>query len=556
MFKHLSIRNLAIVKSLDIDIQSGMTAITGETGAGKSIAIDALGLCLGERADANMVRKGQAKAEVTSTFDVSGLTAAKTWLVENDLDDQDECIIRRVISAEGRSKAYINGSPVPLQQLKLLAQFLVSIHGQNAHQQLLKKEVQRRLLDGYANHPALIQKVEEDFQLLADMQARYKNLQASQQQRADRKQLLTYQVEELDDFALQEDEFCRLEVEHKKLSNSQTLLEEAQISFHQLYEADEFNALSAVQSSLERISQLQAHDSTLSPIVGLLNEASINIEEAAQELRNYTEQLEIDPLKMQQVEARYSMAMELARKHQIRPEEIYQFHQELSIELNALQSDDSQLASLQQDIEAQQQRYLDSADSLSQSRIKSAKKLSAAVESQIHTMNMTKAKFFIDVTQAAIPTPTRHGIDEIGLLISTNPGQEPDLLDKVVSGGELSRIGLAIQVIGSATNQIPTMIFDEVDTGISGPTASVVGQLLRKLGQSTQVICVTHLPQVAASGHNQMFVTKFTDDKTTETHMISLQKSERIDELARLLAGDTLTDSAIANAKELLNSYE
>ena len=555
MLTHLSIRNLAVVKSLDIDLKNGMTAITGETGAGKSIAIDALGLCLGDRADAGMVRTGAEKAEVSASFDISALPQAISWLNEQDLDQDSECLIRRVISAEGRSKAYINGTPAPLQQLKGLGQLLISIHGQHAHQQLLKTDNQRLLLDNFAEHNKLQSDVADSFMNIQGVSKKLAQLQSTQQQRADRKQLLDYQVKELDEFALQENEFVELEIEHKRLSHGQTLLEQAQISFHQLYEADDFNALAAVQNSLDRITELQEHDSNLVPIVTLLNEALINIDEASQELRHYAEQLEIDPLKMQQVEARYSMAMELARKHHVTPESLYNYHQQLSEELAGLSQDDSQVEFLVTELESLKQTYLQQAKALSKSRINAAKRLAKQVEIEIHKMNMAQARFTIEVDFVEHASPQKHGQDTICFKVSTNAGQDADSLDKVVSGGELSRIGLALQVISSTSNQIPTMIFDEVDTGISGPTASVVGQLLRKLGQNTQVLCVTHLPQVAASGHNQMFVTKFTDKKTTETHMISLSESERIEELARLLAGDTLTESAIANAKALLSQY-
>jgi DNA repair protein RecN (Recombination protein N) len=552
MLINLSIRNFAIVKSLDIDFSKGMTAITGETGAGKSIAVDALGLCLGDRADIGLVRTGTEKAEVSAGFDISVLPKAKDWLLKNELDDQQECLIRRVISSEGRSKAYINGTPVPLQQLKSLGQYLLSIHGQHAHQQILKSDMQRELLDNISEHSKLLTDVAHFYQLLQERQRHYQQLLTSQQQRADRRQLLAYQVEELDEFSLALGEFDELEVEHKKLSHSQTLLEQTQLSFHQLYEAEDFNALSAVQNSLERLSELQEHDPALIPIVELLNEASIQIEEAAQELRAYTEQLEIDPIKMQMVEARYSRALDLARKHQIQPETLYDCHNLLSKEFAELAEDDNLLESIKCELVDIHKQYYQAAKKLSVSREKSARDFAKKVEQKIHQMNMAEAVFKIEVDYADNSTPHKSGLDTIHFKVATNRGQAIDNLEKVVSGGELSRIGLAIQVISSSNNQISSMIFDEVDSGISGPTASVVGQLLRELGESTQVICVTHLPQVAARAHNQMFVTKFSDKKTTETHMISLQESERISELARLLAGDKLTDSAIANARELL----
>ncbi|WP_158969548.1 DNA repair protein RecN [Paraglaciecola sp. L3A3] len=552
MLTHLSIRNFAVVKTLDIEFNLGMTAVTGETGAGKSISVDALGLCLGDRADSGMVRTGAEKAEVSASFDISKLPAALSWLEQHELADDHDVLIRRVISSEGRSKAFINGTPVPLQQLKSLGFYLLSIHGQHAHQQILKNDHQLHLLDQYAEHQKLINSVSEHYQTLRNQQKQYQALLEGQQQRDDRSQLLSYQIVELDEFALAEGEFIELELEHKKLSHSQTLLEQSQISFHQLYEAEEFNALSAVQNSLDRLTELQQHDASLTPIVTMLTEASIQIEEASTELRAYTEQLEIDPMRMQNVEARYSQALDLARKHNVQPETLYDLHQELSQEYQDLVQDDSLLDGLKEQLQVLETEYRAVAQKLNISRQKAAKSFAKQVEQHIHKMNMADAEFTITVKHDEFGTPHKLGLDHISFMVSTNKGQAQDKLEKVVSGGELSRIGLAIQVISSSNNQVATMIFDEVDSGISGSTASVVGELLRKLGTSTQVICVTHLPQVAARAHNQMFVTKFSDKKTTETHMICLKENERIKELARLLAGDTLTESAIANAKELL----
>ncbi|MGJ8681432.1 DNA repair protein RecN [Paraglaciecola sp.] len=552
MLTHLSIRNFAVVKTLDIDFNQGMTAITGETGAGKSISVDALGLCLGERADSGMVRTGADKAEVTAGFDVKQLPGALSWLKEHELDDNDEVLIRRIVSSEGRSKAFINGSPVPLQQLKNLGIYLLSIHGQHAHQQILKNDQQLSLLDQYAEHDKLLNSVTHIYQNLRHQQKQYQDLLEGQQQRDDRRQLLSYQIVELDEFSLAENEFIELELEHKKLSHSQSLLEQSQISFHQLYDSEEFNALSAVQNSLERLIDLQEHDASLTPIISMLNEASIQIDEAASELRAYSEQLEIDPMRMQNVEARYSQALDLARKHNVKAEVLYDFHQELTQEFADLKQDDTLLDELKQQLQLEENNYRVAAQTLSDSRLKAAKSFAKRVEKHIHKMNMAEAEFTIAVEFDGQGTPNRLGLDKVSFMVSTNKGQSQDKLEKVVSGGELSRIGLAIQVISSSNNNVATMIFDEVDSGISGSTASIVGELLRTLGETCQVICVTHLPQVAARAHNQMFVTKFSDNKTTETHMINLQESERIDELARLLAGDTLTESAIANAKELL----
>ena len=557
MLAHLSISNFAVVKQLSVQLENGLTAITGETGAGKSIAIDALSLCLGERADANAVRKGSAKAEIIAHFSLNGNVLAKAFLDEHELtsdEDENSCFIRRVISKEGRSKAFINGIPASLQQLKGLGQFLLAIHGQNTHLQLLKEDHQRELVDGYAMHDDILVQVRETYSLWRDKQRTLKALQEQAQQREDRIQLLTYQVQELDEFAIEEGEFEELEIEHKRLSNGQSLLEQAQTSVYNLYESDEGNALSVIQSSIERLGELEAHDATLTPIIAMLNDAAIQVEEAAGELRSYCDHLEIDPLRLQQVEARYAKAMELARKHTVMPEGLYQHHQELAAEFNALSEQETLLGTLEGEVEEARATYLTATKALSESRQRAAGKLSEDIEVQIRQMNMPHAKVDIQIQYDELKKPVSTGLDTVEFKVSTNPGQDADKLEKVVSGGELSRIGLAIQVIASGHHATPTMIFDEVDTGISGPTASIVGGLLRKLGKQSQVMCVTHLPQVAAQAHNQLFVTKLTDGESTETQMLALTKQDRIDELARLLAGDKVTKSALANAKELLKS--
>lgn len=557
MLAHLSISNFAVVKQLSVQLENGLTAITGETGAGKSIAIDALSLCLGERADANAVRKGSAKAEIIAHFSLNGNVLAKAFLDEHELtsdEDENSCFIRRVISKEGRSKAFINGIPASLQQLKGLGQFLLAIHGQNTHLQLLKEDHQRELVDGYAMHDDILVQVRETYSLWRDKQRTLKALQEQAQQREDRIQLLAYQVQELDEFAIEEGEFEELEIEHKRLSNGQSLLEQAQTSVYNLYESDEGNALSVIQSSIERLGELEAHDATLTPIIAMLNDAAIQVEEAAGELRSYCDHLEIDPLRLQQVEARYAKAMELARKHTVMPEGLYQHHQELAAEFNALSEQETLLGTLEGEVEEARATYLTATKALSESRQRAAGKLSEDIEVQIRQMNMLHAKVDIQIQYDELKKPVSTGLDTVEFKVSTNLGQDADKLEKVVSGGELSRIGLAIQVIASGHHATPTMIFDEVDTGISGPTASIVGGLLRKLGKQSQVMCVTHLPQVAAQAHNQLFVTKLTDGESTETQMLALTKQDRVDELARLLAGDKVTKSALANAKELLKS--
>jgi DNA repair protein RecN (Recombination protein N) len=571
MLQSLSISNFAIVKSVTVDFKSGLSVVTGETGAGKSIAIDGLSLCLGARADAASVRKGCSKAEVNAVFTLPASTnrksqntpqsmhlasySAKEWLIEHELlleEQPDEIHIRRVISCEGRSKAFINGRTVTLAQLKEVGGWLVSIHGQHAHHRLLKSDEQRNLLDAFAQHDELIDSVKTHYLDYHKIQQQLTELTKAQQQRKDRAQLLSYQVQELDEFALAEHEFQELESEHKRLSHSQTLLESAQLSFHRLYDDEQGNALSTVQKSLHDLQELVEHDASLAPIITCLNEATVNIEEASNELRVYCDDLDIDPLRITQVEARYTQAMELARKHAVSPEQLYQTHLTLSQELASLQSDEDSLAHLQEEVSLLAEKYKDAAYLLSASRQKHGQVLAEQIQKSIANMNMPHAKLAFSVTFNEAAPFSGDGQDDISIQVTTNPGQPMGNIEDVVSGGELSRIGLAIQVITSDINQVPTLIFDEVDTGISGPTASIVGSLLRQLGKHCQVLCVTHLPQVAAQGHQQLFVSKLTDGDTTETTMRELTQDSRVNELARLLAGDELTDSAIANAQDLL----
>ena len=357
---------------------------------------------------------------------------------------------------------------------------------------------------------------------------------------------------ELNEFAIESGEFEQLEADQKRLSNSQALLESSQHCFHRLYEDEQFNALQTIQSSINQLSELQDNDTQLSPIVEILNEALINVEEASAQLQQYIDHLEIDPFRIQQVEARYGACLALARKHQVRPENLAEHHQQLLSEYQQLSQDESKLDGLEQQIEQQCQHFIDASKALHTSRSSHAKALATTVEKHIKAMNMQDAHFHIAVEFDDTLPPSSWGCDHISFQIATNKGTQLDAIENVVSGGELSRIGLALQVINSSSQSVPTMIFDEVDVGISGPTASVVGKLLRTLGNNIQTLCVTHLPQVAAKAHHQLFVIKDNDDGVTKTNMIRLDQEMRINELARLLGGDEISDTAIANARSML----
>lgn len=556
MLTQLTIQNFAIVQFLELDFHQGMTTITGETGAGKSIAIDALGLCLGERADANLVRINTEKAEVNARFSLNDTPHALAWLknneLENSISDNSECLLRRTINKEGRSRAYINGTPVPLSQLKSLGQLLVNIHGQHAHQSLLKSDIQLSIIDEYANHHALLQKVKDTYQGWFFLNKQLKQQQQSQQEKQARKQLLEYQIEELDEFALTEDEFQTIEQEHKRLANSGVLLEACQISLNQLNEGEEVDALSLLNKSISQLEAQMGNYSAMENIVSNLQEAVIQIEEASYELRHFSENLELDPEQFQQLEKRMSDILTLARKHQVQPELLYSFHQKLSKEYKQLNNSDQQIEQLTADLQTAEDDYFKHAQKLSQSRQRYSKELSKKITKSIQQLKMQEGQFHVSLISNEHKQLSPLGIDNIEYQVSTNAGQELQSIGKVASGGELSRIGLAIQVIISQRVSTPTLIFDEVDVGISGATAAIVGKLLRSLGENTQIFCVTHLPQVAGNGHQQMFVDKQSDGKTTNTTMLTLNYKERIKELARLLGGNNITDRTLANAKELL----
>ena len=552
MLTQLAIQNFAIVRFLELELHAGMTCITGETGAGKSIAIDALGLCLGERAEASMVRPGADKAELSARFCVRNNAPARQWLEQNELADEEECLLRRVITDEGRSRAYINGTPVPVGQLKALGQLLLNIHGQHAHQLLLKPEHQLTILDAYAGHHHLLTETRDAYSQWRQQHHELQALRAEQEQRQARRQLLEYQVEELDEFALGEQEFADIEQEHSRLANSTEIVADCQSCLDLLYDNDEVTIAGLLNSVSDRLERLTSMDGSLQPVALMLQEALIQVQESHHELRNYLERLDVDPERFTQLEQRLSRAMELARKHHVRPVELYTEHQTLRSELANINGDEARLDELALGVATSKEAYLQAAERLSASRTRHAAELCELISARIHALSMADGRLEIRIHRQAESTPSALGQDQIEFLVTTNPGQPLQPLTKVASGGELSRISLAIQVITAQRVATPTLIFDEVDVGISGPTAAVVGELLRELGKSTQVLVVTHLPQVAGQGHQHLFVSKLSDGKSTETSMQPLDRDGRLDELARLLGGNQITANTLANARELL----
>ncbi|MCI1034850.1 DNA replication and repair protein RecN [Raoultella sp. BIGb0149] len=551
MLAQLTISNFAIVRELEIDFHSGMTAITGETGAGKSIAIDALGLCLGGRAEADMVRRGASRADLCARFALKDTPAAQRWLEENQLESGRECLLRRVISTDGRSRGFINGTAVPLSQLRELGQLLIQIHGQHAHQLLTKPEHQKTLLDGYTGEYALTQLMAGHYRQWHQSCRELAQHQQQSQERAARADLLQYQLKELNEFCPQQGEFEQIDEEYRRLANSGQLLSTCQHALTVMADGEEANLQSQLYAAKQLVGELVGMDDKLSSVLDMLEEASIQLSEATDELRHYNDRLDLDPNRLFELEQRISRQISLARKHQITPEELPAFYQALLEEQRLLDDSAGSLESLSQTVVEHHQLALETARQLHAARQRSADELTRLITESMHSLSMPHGVFAIDIAFDERHL-TAEGADRIEFRVTTNPGQPLQPIAKVASGGELSRIALAIQVITARKMETPALIFDEVDVGISGPTAAVVGKLLRQLGESTQVMCVTHLPQVAGCGHHHFIVCKETDGEMTETHMHPLDKRARLQELARLLGGSEVTRNTLANAKELL----
>ena len=555
MLTQLTINNFAIVRQLEIELAKGMSVITGETGAGKSIAIDALGLCLGQRIETSMVREGQERAEICATFFIEPTNPAYQWLQAQELKDPDnpsDCILRRVINADGRSKAFINSTPVSASQLKEIGQYLIHINGQHASQLLLKNDYQLQLVDTFAHHHDLLAQMREDYRAWKNLQTQVKNFQQKVAENEAKKQLLQYQVEELDEFALRPNEYLELEEDQRRLSNSEQLTQLSQSALQLLSENETVSIDSMLYRAMQYIDELSELDPRYASVQTMLNDALIQVQEATSEVQHLASHIEQDPMLLQEIEQRLGQALQLARKHNVKPEELVEWHQKLKAELTALLDFSESEERLILEEKAAFEKMQHTAKQLHESRCQAAEKLAQQVTHSIKGLAMENAEFFIEVN-SDLTKVAANGADNIVFTLRSNLGQQAQPLAKVASGGELSRISLAIQVLTSDQSAIPTLIFDEVDVGISGKTASVVGKLLRQLGDKCQVLCVTHLPQVACHGHHQFNVEKFTVDDKTETKMTALSQEERVPALARLLGGSEITDLALANAQEMLD---
>ena len=551
MLMQLRIRDFTIIKDLELELRTGMTAITGETGAGKSILVDALGLLLGDRADSETIRHGADRADLSALFDLSALPQVRAWLTERDLESgSEECQLRRVIARGGRSRGYINGVPQPIQALRELGEQLVDIHGQHEHQSLLRRDAQRQLLDGYGGHQQLAAQLVTAHQTWHRLRREWRALRQAASERDARLDLLRYQLRELTALNLAEGEITQLETEQRQLAHASQLLDVS----HQVLvglSADEETAISdQLRRSQREIETLIRLDARLLPVGELLEAAQIQLQEASASLRSYLDSLELDPDRLAQVEQRLTAAHQLARKHRLEPAELPALLQRLTQELETLEHSETRLEQLQQAVQTARSAYQDLADAVSAKRVTAAQAMSERVSATLAGLGMPGGRFVVALER--LEQPSAAGLETVEFQVSANPGQPIRPLAKVASGGELARISLAIQVITARAAHIPSLIFDEVDSGIGGGVAEVVGRQLRALGTSRQVLCVTHLPQVAAQAHWQFKAEKHRDATDTQTQVVPLPTAERITEIARMLGGLEVTASTLAHAQEMV----
>ena len=553
MLTHIHIWNFAIVEALDIELESGLSVLTGETGAGKSILLDALGLALGDRADSTVIRHGESRAEISVTFDTSNAVNAEAWLKEHELDSQHECIIRRTVNEKGPSKAFINGKPATVQQLRELAEMLVDLHGQHEHQSLMKADVQQQLLDDYANHSDLVNKVSISFKEWNKLNTEFKKLSTAKNDQDHRLDLLKYQVNELETLNLQMGESEKLDVEYKRLSNASQLIQTTEQTLHALELSDKGSITQQLSHFTSELQQLGKTDNTLNEVASLLDNASIQINEATSELHQYVDNLELDPQRLSYLDERIGTIHNLARKHNVTPDELPELFERLQTELDSIENADGHLEKLQQNIVVTADTYKKAANALTKSRIKSAKVLSTKVTENMQELGMEGGAFEVSLNSFDVESFNKNGNEQIEFLVSANPGSPAKSLTKVASGGEISRISLAIQVIAAESTRIPTLIFDEVDVGIGGRVAEIVGHKLKELACHRQVICVTHLAQVAALGKHHLQVSKQSDSATTISQINYLDKTKRVEELARMMGGIEITQQTLSHAEEMLD---
>ncbi|MGE3318179.1 MAG: DNA repair protein RecN [Candidatus Berkiella sp.] len=558
MLQHLYIKDLSVLAHADIHFASGMTVITGETGAGKSILLDALALAIGERGDSQMIRPGSDKAEIAATFDVSKLSGAILWLNDLDLtcDDDSHCIIRRILYSNGRSKAFINGRPVTTAQLRLLGDYLVQIHGQHQHQLLLKPQEQLRLLDAFGQHDTTLSQVKTAFREYEALILQREALLTASRTSEAKMDLLHYQIAELQSLHLREHELKQLDEEHDKLAHSRTFIETTEQALALLENADEGNVLQWLGQLQMVLRPLENKSQGLKNAFECIENASIQLKEASDELNSFVSQLEVDPERLYEVEQRLERIHEIARKHKVEASQLYYHFCHLQEQALQFANQEQFLAKIDENIALAKQQYQQIAKKLTKAREQAARQLASEITTCVQQLAMPGAVFTIDLIAYHDNELHAHGNETVCFGISANPGHPPQPLNKVASGGELSRISLALQLVTAKYVATPCLVFDEVDVGISGKVGAVVGKSLQRLAQSAQVLCVTHLPQVAACGENHLQVVKQRSENNTVTQIHMLNATARVEAIAQMLGGMDVTTQARANAKQLLKQTE
>ncbi len=556
----LTIRNFAIIKHLELEVDQGLTVVTGETGAGKSILLDALNLILGSRAEAEMIRHGEDQCEITAQFSINGLPNVQSWLNERDLDqatdDINTCLVRRVVRVNKPTKCYINDQPTTLTSLRELGYMLVDLHGQHEHQSLMRMAEQRRIIDQFADHSDVLKVMSKLASQVHRIERELKSVSQNQTDTADRMGLLSFQLNELDDASVIDGEFEELEQEHSRLSNSQGLTEGIETAIDSLFHNEASNVSSELGRIVNQLAPLVKFDSNLQGANELLNSALAQVEEAQAALESARAKIDQDPERLQEVEQRRDTLINLARKHRCAENALPARHQSLQTEYQRLESAHTQPERLQKELESLKDQYITIAHAVSASRQAVAESLSKSISEQMQDLGMSGAKLSIYVEPHISDDViiSEHGIDHIEFMVSTNHGMPLKSLNKTASGGEISRISLAIQVITSEKSETPTLVFDEVDVGVGGKVAQIVGTRLRKLGRNAQVICITHLPQVASQGDQHIFIDKVSTDSETYSTLVKLDDEMRTMEIARMLGGEVITERTRAHAQEMLSA--
>ena len=554
MLSHLSIKNYATVELLEIEFQPGMSVITGETGAGKSIILGALGFTLGDRADKSIVRPGASRADIVAEFLISDIKSAQSWLADNDLileSNPHQCMLRRIVNHDGRSRGYINGSLVTLTNLKDLGDTLMDIHGQHEHHSLLQRATHQRLLDDFGVDQKLRSNLLSTWK---QWQTNHQKLTALRNQTSEstaQSQLLAYQLSEIEELNVKDDELEQLDAEFKALSHADETLSVLHGALEEC-DGDEQSLANSISQITQRLRSLTANAEALRPAIALLEAAEIQLSEAVNELLSFSEGFQADPERLETVNRRLGALHDLARKHKVPASELGQLIMDLRDQLSRFEDFDAELEQLQANDGLLREQHFKLATEMSKQRRLAAKQLEKAVNSELKHLGMLHAEMIVTLAASAGDVPSHQGHESVEFLVSTNPGQVAKPLIKVASGGELSRISLAIQVITAQVSETPSLVFDEVDVGIGGGVAKVVGKMLRQLGKNTQIICVTHQPQVAGQGHHHFYVSKSAHLDSTVTSVLELKDDQIVREIARMLAGKEFSEESLAHAQQLV----